>query len=394
MDNNFLINDSRKTSTFSKNSFSNYKKNEAIKLFEKNIILSKLHDACYIAIELHISLYNNVILETIFYLSSLYTNIDYPDMPNLLFKLYQKYQNALDEKTDSNNKLYQDNRNNQEIRNVLSHLVSLACLAPKNNHFQLDLLTKISTLDFEYFIVKKNIKSENLDLTKDMFFENESKELILVLNEIAYLLREDKDNTKDIFYWISWIIELEKQFKKKKIEFNLKPRKIDGITEKLSIFWEWILWNIILNEVYFRNKPELYQQIYSLYNFYKFNFKKSSRKKYMIYINHSIYLLKKNINFKKNPLEKKQDLIIQSILGNNYFYRIIFDKSEKKYFIKEDETTKKTEPKTNNKINNSKEKDKTNTSKDNKPSETKTILNKKQLEEKRVNERMNYLFLY
>ena len=390
MDTNFLINDSRKSSCFSKNSFSNYKKNETIKLLEKNIILSKLHDACYIAIELHISLYNNIILETVFYLSSLYTNTDYPDMPNLLFKFYKKYQNALNEKPNLNNKLYDDNRNNQEIRNILSHLVSLACLAPKNNNFQLDLLTKISSLDFEIFIVKKNIKSEDLDLTKDMFFEDEPKELVLVLNEIAYLLREEKDNTKDIFYWISWIIELEKQFKKKKIEFNLRPRKIDGITEKLSVFWEWILWNIILNEVYFRNKPQLYQQIYSLYNFYKFNFKKSSRKKYMIYINHSIYLLKKNINFKKNPLEKKQDLIIQSILGNNYFYRIIFDKSEKKYFIKEDENSKKTEIKTNN----NKETNETNVKKENEPSKAKIILNKKQQEEKRVNERMNYLFLY
>ena len=55
-------------------------------------------------------------------------------------------------------------------------------------NFQLGLLTKISDLDFEYFIIKKNIKSSSLDLTKDMFFENEPNELILVLNEIAYLL--------------------------------------------------------------------------------------------------------------------------------------------------------------------------------------------------------------
>jgi|TARA_R110002074_G_scaffold255067_3_gene427568 hypothetical protein len=388
MNKNYLINDSRKSSMFSKKTFSNYVKKDTINMLEKNLILSKLHEASFLAIELHISMYNNLVLETIFNTASLYTNIDYPKMPNQLYQLYLKYLNALKE-CDSKCVNF-DNRNNQEIRNIFSHLVSICCLAPKNNNFQLGLLTKISDLDFEYFIIKKNIKSSSLDLTKDMFFENEPNELILVLNEIAYLLREEKENIKDIFYWISWMIELEKKHKKNKQEFNLKPRKIDGITEKLSAFWEWILWNIILNEVYFRNKPDLYQQIYALYNFYKFNFKKSSRKKYMIYINHSIYLLKKNIDFKKNPLEKKQNLIIQSILGNNSFYRIIFDKSEKKYFIKEDETPKKTESKTNNKINNKED----NIIKDNKPSETKTILNKKQLEEKKVNERMNYLFLY
>tara|TARA_B110001454_G_scaffold176646_1_gene168839 strand:+ start:68 stop:1243 length:1176 start_codon:yes stop_codon:yes gene_type:complete len=391
MDINFLINDSRKSSSFSKTTFSDYKKTEVIKLFEKNLILSKLHDACFIAIELHISLYNNIILETVFNLSSLYTNIDYPEMPNVLFQLYLKYQNALKETNNKN--LHLDNRNNQEIRNVLSHVVSLACLSPKNNNFQLDLSTKISNLDFEYFIVQKNIKSKDLELTKDMFFENESKELVLVLNEIAYLLREEKDNSKDIFYWISWITELEKTYKKKKIQFNLKPRKIENISEKLSIFWEWILWNIILNETYFRNKPELYQQIYALYNFYKFNFKKSSRQKYLIYINHSIFLLKKNIDFNINPLKKQQDLVIQSILGNNHFYKMIFDKQEQKYYIeeKQETETKKTQKKiqdeTNTNLTNK-------VNSEDKQNNTRVILNKKQLEEKRVNERMNYLFLY
>ncbi len=390
---NFLINDSRKNSSFSKTTFSDYKKKEAIKLFEKNLILSKLHDACFIAIELHISLYNNVILETIFNLSSLYTNIDYPKMPNLLFQLYLKYKNAL--KETNTKTLDLDNRNNQEIRNIFSHLVSLSCLAPKNNNFQLGLLTKISSLDFEYFIVQKNIKAKNLELTKDMFFENETKELVLVLNEIAYLLREEKDNSKDIFYWISWIIELEKTHKKKKLQFNLKPRKIENITEKLSIFWEWILWNIILNETYFRNKPELYQQIYALYNFYKFNFKKSNRTKYLIYINHSIFLLKKNIDFNVDPLKKKQDLIIQSILGNNSFYKMIFNKQEKKYYIEEKQETKKTETKkTETKTKTLDQKNVNSNKKLNTENNTKVILNKKQLEEKKIKERMNYLFLY
>ena len=393
MDINFLINDSRKASCFSKTTFSDYKKKDAIKLFEKNLILSKLHGACFMAIELHISLYNNIILETIFNLSSLYTNIDYPTLPNRLFKLYLKYQSAL--KETSVKTLQLDNRNNQEIRNILSDLVSLACLSPKNNNFQLGLLTKISDLDFEYFIVQKNIKASDLELTKDMFFENESKELVLVLNEIAFLLREEKDNKKDIFYWISWLIELEKHYKKKKIMFNLKIRKIENISEKLSIFWEWILWNIILNETHFRNIPELYQQIYALYSFYKFNFKKSSRQKYLVYINHSIFLLKKTMDFSINPLKEKHNLIIQSILGNNHFYKMIFNKQEQKYYIEETETI---EPKT---IETKNIETKTIEPKtiETKTIETKNttkriILNKKQVEEKQVNERMNYLFLY
>lgn len=390
MNKNYLINDSRKASLFNKTTFSNYVKKDTINMLEKNLILSKLYESNFIAIELHISLQNSILLETVFYISSLYTNIDYPKLPNKLYNLLLKYNNAINQCNNKN--ILEDNRNNQEIRNIFSNMIGLCCLSPKNNNFQLGILNKISDLDFEHFIIKKNIKSDNLDLTKDMFFENESKELILVLNEIAYLLREEKDNTKDIFYWISWIIELEKKYKKKKIDFNLQSRKIEGITEKLSVYWEWIIWNIILNEVYFRNKPELYQQIYALYNFYKFNFKKSSRNKYLIYINHSIYLLKKKINYDKNPIENKNNLIIESMLGNNSFYQTIFNKSQDKYYITE---TDKKDNNVNNKKSDSlnkiatKNEIKKNTVK--KPDTKKDLLNQKKEE---VKQRMNYLYLY
>lgn len=390
MNKNYLINDSRKASLFNKTTFSNYVKKDTINMLEKNLILSKLYESNFIAIELHISLQNSILLETVFYISSLYTNIDYPKLPNKLYNLLLKYNNAINQCNNKN--ILEDNRNNQEIRNIFSNMIGLCCLSPKNNNFQLGILNKISDLDFEHFIIKKNIKSDNLDLTKDMFFENESKELILVLNEIAYLLREEKDNTKDIFYWISWIIELEKKYKKKKIDFNLQSRKIEGITEKLSVYWEWIIWNIILNEVYFRNKPELYQQIYALYNFYKFNFKKSSRNKYLIYINHSIYLLKKKINYDKNPIENKNNLIIESMLGNNSFYQTIFNKSQDKYYITE---TDKKDNNVNNKKSDSlnkianKNEIKKNIVK--KPDTKKDLLNQKKEE---VKQRMNYLYLY
>ena len=138
---NCLINDSRKSSSFSKITFSEYKKQDAIKLLEKNLILSKLHDSSFISIELHISLYNDTILETIFYLSSLYTNIDYPKISNLLFQLYLKYQNAI--KDTHPKDIKSDNRNSQEIRNIFSHMISICCLSPKNNNFQLELSNKI-----------------------------------------------------------------------------------------------------------------------------------------------------------------------------------------------------------------------------------------------------------
>ena len=45
-----------------------------------------------------------------------------------------------------------ENRNNQEIRNIISYISSMVCLAPKNNNFQLGLLSKIN--DFEFRILR------------------------------------------------------------------------------------------------------------------------------------------------------------------------------------------------------------------------------------------------
>jgi hypothetical protein len=380
MNNTYKVNDSKMSKDFSKNTFSDFNKNEVIKLFENNLVLSKLHDSCYSAIELHVSLQNDKILETVLYIASLYTNIDYPKLPNVLFELYTKYESCMKQ---YNGKNLPDNRNNQEIRNIISYITSIVCLSPKNNFFQLGLLTKINEYEFDINIIKKNIKTTDLELTKDIFFEDESKELVIALNEIAYLLKTSNDTTKDILYWISWIIELEKRKKKDKLSFSIHIRKITNISEKLTQMWEWILWNIFLKEAHFRNIPELYQQIYSLYNFYKFNFKKTARTKYLIYIYHAIYLFKKKFDWDVLPLTDKYHLILQSNLSNNEFYKITFEKTGKKYYLDTPIDEKESDSNVSSKGK-----------KPDKPKKPKKLKKKdiKAIKDENIEKRMSYLF--
>ena len=384
MNNTYKVNDSKMSKDFSKNTFSDFNKNEVIKLFENNLVLSKLHDSCYSAIELHVSLQNDKILETVLYIASLYTNIDYPKLPNVLFELYTKYESCMKQ---YNGKNLPDNRNNQEIRNIISYITSIVCLSPKNNYFQLGLLSKINDYEFDINIIKKNIKTTDLELTKDIFFEDESKELVIALNEIAYLLKTSNDTTKDILYWISWIIELEKRKRKEKSVLFIHIRKITNISEKLTQLWEWILWNIFLKEAHFRNIPELYQQIYSLYNFYKFNFKKSSRTKYLIYIYHVIYLFKKKIDWDVLPLTDKYHLILQSNLSNNEFYKITFEKTGKKYYIDTPIDEKQIKPSVSKTQSSKGDKTK-------KPKKPKKLKKKeiKEIKDENQTKRMSYLF--
>lgn len=393
MDITFLINDRRKQSNFSKYSFSNYKKKEILDLFEKNLILSKQETSCFLGVELHLSFYTNLLFEILFINSSIYINIDYPNLPNKLYELFNSYNKIIIDKNI-------DYRNNQEIRNIIANLISIVSISPKNNNFQLGLLSKLNSLDFEHFMLKKNIQAKSLELTKNMFFLEDTKEIVLVLNEIAYLLRDERDTTNKIVYWLSWLVEYEKKCNKDKIEIILKPKKIENISDKNAIYWEWNLWNIILTETQFRNNDFMYKQIYSLYNFYKFNFKKSYRKKYLNYIFHAIYLLKKNIDFKNNPIENKYNLIIKSVLANNFFYRTIFEKLDKKYFIEENKTIKETL--TNDVIKNNANKESkiknTDLLQDNLKNKSKNevkkvVLSKKAQKEQEIKERMQYLFL-
>ena len=129
-----------------------------------------------------------------------------------------------------------------------------------------------------------------------MFYDNELEQLILVLNEIAYLLRFSNNNIKTIIYWISWIHELEHKSK----NLNLNFRKIKDVNQKLTNLWEWILWNIILNEVYYRNRygRTVLQQI-------SLNFNEDTYKFYPDYFKEFI---EENILDKYNLIQAKSNI--------------------------------------------------------------------------------------
>ena len=368
MDNVFLINDYRKHTAFSKKSFSGYIKKDVVNTFNNNLILSKLHDACYLGVEMHISLYQQLLLENLFLVASQYTNISHPTLPNLLYSEFLKIKKI----KEFNN--LKDDRNDQETRNCLTYLISIVSLSPKNSNFQIEMLTKMNDLDFEVFMIKKNIKFNDLHLVTKLFFPDESKEIVIVINEIANLIRSPEGTIKEILYWFSWLIDWEKKCKKNGNEFIIRNRKIENVTVKNTQFWEWIVWSVFINEAYYRNKPLLYQQIFSLYNLYKFNFKKSSRKKYLIYLINSIFLFKKRIDWELNPLKDKQKIIIQANFTNNKLYRLIFQKPEEKFYLENEPLPKKQPSKTHIHIKPKKE-------------------TQKEIQEKEIKERMSYLYI-
>ena len=368
MNNNYLINDYRKVSSFSKTSFSGYPKKDIIKSFINNLILSKVHDACYLGIEMHISLYFNLIIENVFLISSQYVNISNPNLPNILYTELLRIN-----KIKSYNKI-KDDRNDQEIRNLISYIISVVTLSPKNSNFQIDLLTKINDMNFDVFVIEKNIKYKNLDLVMKLFFPDESKELILVINEIANILRNPSGKTKEILYWFSWLIDWEKKCRRDGNELIIKSRKIDGVTPKNSKFWEWIVWSVFINEAYYRDNPNIYKQIYSLYNIYKFNFKKSSRRKYMIYLLHSLFIFKKKINWNENPLSDKQKYIIQANFTNNMTYKLIFNGTQQKFYLEDEPEPVKQPSKTHIHIKPKKE-------------------TQKEIDENEIKKRMSYLYI-
>ena len=366
MDSNFLINDYRKPTFFSKKSFSGYIKKDVINTFNNNLILSKLHDACYLGTEMHISLYQQLLLENLFVISSHYINLSYPILPNLLYSELIKL-NKIKE-------YVKDNRNDQETRNSLTYLISIVSLSPKNSNFQIEMLIKMNDMDFEIFMIKKNIKFNDLHLVTKLFFPDESKEIVIVVNEIANLIRSSDGTIKEILYWISWLVDWEKKCKKDGNELIIRNRKIEGVTAKNTQFWEWIIWSVFINEAYYRNKPLLYQQVFSLYNLYKFNFKKSYRKKYLIYIIHSIFLFKKKIDWELNPLKDKHKIIIQANFTNNKLYRLIFQKPEEKFYLEKEPLPEKKPSKTRIHIQPKKE-------------------TKKDIEETEIKKRMSYLYI-
>lgn len=273
--NKYRICDSRNCKELGANTFSGIKRLNALNILEEAIDKSLLEKACEIAVDLHCSNSLDHLWTRIFTVVMPKINIDCPNLPYYLLKKHEEYEQVVScyKKCD----LIQM-RNNQQVRNLLIDVISTLVLAKKNTRLSNNALPKLADKEFQSENMKRHVVSANLNVIKNFTFKNDSSEIILAMNEIANNLREpDKNSLNNCYYWINWLLKLEKHNKVGKQMFPLAcvERDIKNVPTKYCKDWVWIIWTIILKYTKHLGNKKLVNQIKALYGIYKLDCQKT-----------------------------------------------------------------------------------------------------------------------
>ena len=252
------INDTRLVFT---NTFSGYKKTNAVKEFINSMYYQKKEDAYFWTAEL---LCSNCIVELwdgyIEFMCK-YTHIYSPKLPTFLYKKFTEFKEIA---AKINNDI--ELRNVDEIRKIFFSLTLIFCCSKRE--CVLDM--PVFEFTFEMEKMYNNLKAPNISYVQGYFKEGDPKEYYIPLNELMYHLKETK-NKMDIFYWIDWIINYDAFLLKNKKQLQCVKRDFAVNTNVIWLIWELLL---VFKDKY--SEPLL--QLFSI------KYKTNKKKKCILYL--------------------------------------------------------------------------------------------------------------
>ena len=317
----YIINDTRPIELFIKKSYSGYKKTDILNLLNKSIIIGKIEDVCNLTAECIISGYYEELWEKILDIYTKYININSPYISYFLYNKLVLFIRI--KKQDYFEKVPLDMRNSQQVRNMFCELLCILNNTTKQR--TLIKLVKINKNDFnpEYF--KKKLTADDFSKSINILEKEDPKELLFVINEISLHLVKKNYNLNHCIYWLSWILEWEKINLLKRNKYHCALRDIKDIDKKHKRDFIWILWDVIIKEGEQR-KEDLLNQLKSLYEFFKYKYTQSKKKKRIYFIICCFQLLDPEYNFdnymlNKYPIFENYYLILQATANINVLYK-------------------------------------------------------------------------
>lgn len=330
----YIIHDTRVAIDFKGVTISGYKRLDVVSAYQNAMINNKLEDSIRWCAELHSTGLNSQIWSSLYNVYFKYIHVNHSKFFIYFLKREKEYYRIINN-YPKRHEIF--TRNNQEIRNLLCEITSIAALTKKNNLFLPKSLPKIGEKDLAKENIQKRMVSRNLDDLNDFIYNTTTNEMKIGLNEILVNLGSKRGTFENCIYWYLWLEKVIEHRKKEKVmpssnQIIFETWKVDRVkkindknenSEQSKYFdlWVYIIWDIIL---YFYEDLDKNNAVYlkKIHNLYKKNFKTTqiSSKKYYIFI--SFYLIKKNINWNLNlyPIEY---LVIQTNANINSVYRNI-----------------------------------------------------------------------
>ena len=300
------INDIREKKDFIGKSFSNFKKSDVIKEYIQCILNNKIESACNWSGELICAGHFIILWDTILLIMSKYIHLGSPKLPIYILMRFKQFKQILENGYIDNELLL---RNNETIRNLFGEITIILCLSNKRPGFE---SIKIKKDEFNISQMSNKFNAPNIQYAKDIFRENDPKEIFIAINELAYQINK-KTNLLECCYWIEWIIEFDTLCRKKRDILSCESRTFAPIKFQTDIIW--IIWEVILNEA---NDPIQKKCINAIMELFSLKFSHSIKKKRKLLLYFAVELIIENINYNIDIVSPKSKSIIETILKNLY----------------------------------------------------------------------------
>ena len=303
--------DIRPLRDFQTYTFSKYKKADVRKELLDGLISAKIETACFWAAEFICGGQINELWQCLIYFYSRYIHLGAPKvaiyLERKIFYFNNIYQNAIKEYTEL------DLRNNYIIRQLFVEIIHVLCYSKRCHSYD---TIKIITEDFDLDTITEKCMAPSISYVGDIFEDNDPKELIIFLNELAYNLSNESHNIVNACYWIEWFIEYEQQCRSKKMRLYGSSRNHLFINTKYQTDPIWILIDIFIHCSKNNNvSPQIQKIIEASVNLFRYQYVPSnlSKKKYLLYFMVSLFCDPQvYLNFKQDilTLEQKEQITI------------------------------------------------------------------------------------
>ena len=239
--------------------------------------------------------------------------------PRLSIFLYKKNNILFNqiERLDIKNTDYLVLRNSQMIRNLFADIIVTIITSEKKQKF--DKLIKIKPEDFN---IKNKLQANTNILPSHILRFDDPEEFKIIMNEIFYHLKNKLFGYDKSIYWIIWLIEWEKKHKKNKETWSVPPRNVNVKKEKDKCDFIWIIWEIIFEELKYRDEKILNTIIKVLYSLFTHEYTSGKRTERIFIVYNAIGHLTNKIDYDKK-IRLNEILYIQTQSNINKVYEMM-----------------------------------------------------------------------
>jgi hypothetical protein len=304
------INDKRSSNEFKGVTFSKFQKSKVKTELVNCLITSKVEPACYWTAELICAAHYGDLWEIIIIFIGRYIHLGNPKLPIYIAMRFKNFKDILSNGYNGNELAM---RNNTKIRQLFAEIISILCHSRKKHSLEAVKIQK--TDEFNIAHMATRLKAPDVGYVKDIFKEDDPKELYIAMNEFAYHLTQKSKNSVSACYWLEWILEYETLCKHKKELCLGETRQFAPIQDKFKNDIIWLVWDIILHECKSKKNPLIAKILNSLLEIFSIKYSSGvkKRRKFLIYFAISILTEPLDLMIDIIANKKELDTIIKKI---------------------------------------------------------------------------------